>query len=517
MSTKTQIERIATNSIRTYVDGSNHLRSYIDDNDKTPIWDGSIFVYKDDPDKNENLIGEVKTQIKGRSVSEFRNEEKYSIPLYSIKNYMRGGGVVFFLVEVIKELNWKQKIFYALLPPIELKSLLQRNSGKNNITITLSPLPSEIYILENELHDFLINSVKQQSYINTPTLKLKDLVRHDERVVLETEFVTTNDCENVWASITERPIYLYKKIENATIPIEDTAIYTQVKELMQYPVSINGKKYFDQYVRVINYNQVEFHIGDFLVVANPRERFKDETMASSKFDVKYNTLISECQNKLEFIIEMLSSRSITLGNETIPFTSNRGEEERVLLQFSEEFNFLQEIKETWKEFNIPYELDFGDLDEEGRVQLGNLVYYVHRHNLGTPKDFESIDNVKYSLISFGKTKVLVLFKREMDNKFYSYNAFDPCQKMIGLIEKGGVNVPLLTAILRLNKEYIVDNVDYDYMKKIYRHCLQLDVRFTEYIKNDISILSNIACRETIKEKKIIIADFIEYLKLLLAE
>ena len=207
MKSKTQIERIAANCVRTYIDETNKLRSYIDDNDKTPMWDGSIFVYREEPDKNKNLEGAIKTQIKGRTVSKFHNKVKFKIPTYNIENYMKGAGLVYFVVELIKQRHWVYKIFYILLPPIELKSLLKRNKGKNEVSIILSPLPTEFYLLEEELGDFLFNSVKQQSYINTPTLRLKDAISHDERVVLETEFVTTKDSGNIWAAITERPIY----------------------------------------------------------------------------------------------------------------------------------------------------------------------------------------------------------------------------------------------------------------------------------------------------------------------
>ena len=515
MKSKTQIERIATNCVRTYIDRTNKLRSYIDDNDKTPMWDGSIFVYREEPDKNKNLEGAVKTQIKGRTVSKFHNKVKFNIPIYNIENYMRGAGLVYFVVELIKEQNWNHKIFYILLPPIELKSLLKKNKGKNEVTIILFPLPSEFYIIEDELRDFLLNSVKQQSYINTPTLKLKDAISHDERIVLETEFVTTNESGNLWTAITERPIYLYKKTEYSVIPIEDAAIFTQVKELMPYQVSIRGKKYFDQYVRVMNYNQIEYHIDDFIILGNPRDRFKEEHLASIKIDIKYNTSLSTCIKKLEFITEMLATKSITLGSETIPLINCEEEEKNALAKFSEELNFMHEIEAIWKDFNIPYELDFSELNEDDRKLLGNLVYYVHRHKLGTPQSYQPGDDTKYSLISFGKTRVMILFKKEFDNKFYSYNAFDQNQKLFGVIKGSNIVVPLLSAMLNQNKEYIVDNVDYEIMKIMYSKCLQLDRQFTTIIKNDIITLTNIVNREYRNEKKTKILNLIDYLKLLL--
>lgn len=517
MKSTTQIERIAANFVRSYIDKTDKLRSYIDDNDKTPMWDGSIFVYRDEPDKNKNLEGVVKTQIKGKTVTKFHNKEKFSIPLFNLENYMRGAGLIYFVVELIKEENWNYKIFYTLLLPIELKSLWKKNKGRSEVMINLFPLSSQYGILEEELRDFLINSVKQQSYINTPTLKLKDAISHDEKVVLETEFVTTKNSGNLWAAITERPIYLYKKTEYATIPIEDAAIFTQVKEFMPYPVSINGKRYFDHYIRVMNFDQIEYHIEDFLILTNPRDRFKEGKMASVILNIKYDTLLSKCQEKLIFAIDMLSTKSITLGDETLPLLGNEEDDEKALQQFTDELNLMCEIEETWKELNIPYELDFGELDETGREQLGDLVYFVHRHMLGTPKSYQPDDVVKYSLISFGKTRIMVLFKKENGNKFYSYNAFDPHQKLLGSIKGTNIVVPLLSAMLNQNKEYVVDNVDYEIMKDAYQKCLQRDKRFSTIIKEDIITLTLIVNKEPRKEKRIKLLDLIEYLRQLLVE
>ena len=44
MST-TKKERNAVNAVRNFVDATDTLRSYLEENDKTPLWDGSIFVY----------------------------------------------------------------------------------------------------------------------------------------------------------------------------------------------------------------------------------------------------------------------------------------------------------------------------------------------------------------------------------------------------------------------------------------------------------------------------------------
>ena len=112
---------------------------------------------------------------------------------------------------------------------------------------------------------------------------------------------------------------------------------------------------------------------------------------------------------------------------------------------------------------------------------------------------------------------MILFKKENGNKFYSYNAFDPHQKLLGTIAGTNIVVPLLSALLNQNKEYVVDNVDYEIMKEAYKKCLQRDKRFSTIIKEDITTLALIVNQEPRKEKRIKLLDLIEYLRLLVAE
>ena len=101
MATKTKKERNAVNAVKDYIDSTAILRSFLAENDKTPLWDGTIFVYCSEPDKNENLIGTLKTQIKGTEVTEFKERERYRISRKELNLYLNEGGLFYFVVELI--------------------------------------------------------------------------------------------------------------------------------------------------------------------------------------------------------------------------------------------------------------------------------------------------------------------------------------------------------------------------------------------------------------------------------
>ena len=88
MSSTTKIEQNAVNEVRNFIDATDCLRSFLKDNDRTPLWDGSVFVYHGEPDKKGNLIGTVKAQIKGAEVEAFKDKETHRVERNELEIYI---------------------------------------------------------------------------------------------------------------------------------------------------------------------------------------------------------------------------------------------------------------------------------------------------------------------------------------------------------------------------------------------------------------------------------------------
>ena len=65
---KQAIEQTAVGTVERRVNLTRFLSSYLDRNDKTPSWDGSIYLYYTEEKSADNLIGRVHAQIKGINV-----------------------------------------------------------------------------------------------------------------------------------------------------------------------------------------------------------------------------------------------------------------------------------------------------------------------------------------------------------------------------------------------------------------------------------------------------------------
>ncbi len=61
-----QIELLAAKKVKDTIISTDRLRPYINENDKTPIWDSIVLLYKADNHENSNkhLKGSVDVQLK---------------------------------------------------------------------------------------------------------------------------------------------------------------------------------------------------------------------------------------------------------------------------------------------------------------------------------------------------------------------------------------------------------------------------------------------------------------------
>ena len=91
-------------------------------NDKSPSWDGDIYIYSKEGKKKEDLLGIIHSQVKGKEVDTLSTGEiTFQAEVSDLKNYLNNGGTLFFVVEI--DPNDNRKIFYSTLLPIKLQIL----------------------------------------------------------------------------------------------------------------------------------------------------------------------------------------------------------------------------------------------------------------------------------------------------------------------------------------------------------------------------------------------------------
>ena len=82
MLSKKDIEELATGAVRRYFNTCELISPQIQENDKSPDWDGFLNIYKHKKDIRANYVGSLRIQIKGKQVNDF--EEKESFPVETV-------------------------------------------------------------------------------------------------------------------------------------------------------------------------------------------------------------------------------------------------------------------------------------------------------------------------------------------------------------------------------------------------------------------------------------------------
>ena len=120
--TNRQIEISGVSILQRKIAKFNHLEPFINNNDKTPGWDGEIYLY----DKNEknkehsNQFFRGKIQVQVKSTEEIRNNSYTLKKTYLDMFDKDGNGTLLFVVDVTNK-----KVYYRNLLQQEIKRILE--------------------------------------------------------------------------------------------------------------------------------------------------------------------------------------------------------------------------------------------------------------------------------------------------------------------------------------------------------------------------------------------------------
>lgn len=172
------IEGFAVDYLRDEIRLTEKLAPYISENDKEPSWDGTIYIYSNSNFSKENIIGKVFIQVKGKQEKN-KNLKKtkisYPVEVIDLKNYLKIGGIIFFVVLIDEKNPRNRKIYYVDLTPVRLKVELEK--AKNQITksIKFKEFPLDNQRKVSILLNCFENIKKQASFSDIPLLTIKEL------------------------------------------------------------------------------------------------------------------------------------------------------------------------------------------------------------------------------------------------------------------------------------------------------------------------------------------------------
>lgn len=481
MSSTTKIEQNAVNEVRDYIDVTDCLRSYVKDNDRTPLWDGTVFVYKGEPDKRETLYGTAKVQIKGTEVDAFNSKEQYRVRRSELELYMKEGGLFFFVVEMLKSNIRERRIFYKRLSPLYLQAVLKQKRA-TSIVIPLDPIPTDFHIVEDEMMNFVDDSRKQTSFVGQQELTLGEALRGNYRLK-GSSYVNTKDNKSLAMLFTSQPFCLYQETPHANIPIGDGELTMLVTEFVDETVSINGKTFFYSYIKKYDQKTITFNIGDCFIVKMPKNGYAGTMMSQVQIQYPNTGSIDLAINVAEFLVALKDSTSITFGQHTTSLRFTDEDRDKLFGDAQYNLDIYRDIKSSWNDMQIPGVFSFDDFDEQGLNQYLSVVQHVYRKELGIPINPQNGNKEYISVVDAGHLRLAIKFTWDHDNFYSSADGFEQ-----QYVFNEGRRYPMLTAALANRSDIVFDNIHYTEQLDCYRQCLAADKSFTEVIRHDLQIL-----------------------------
>lgn len=158
----TRIEKNGVLAIQNFLSESTILDAKINWEDKYPIWDGDIFLYKNENLRFENkyFIGRVPVQVKATH-RDCKKIETYSISKILAGNYLNDGGVL--LLRIIGTSVPSMKIYVASLLPVKIIQLNKKYHNKKNIKVPLRKI-TKLKELEVLIGHFIENRKLQYNF-----------------------------------------------------------------------------------------------------------------------------------------------------------------------------------------------------------------------------------------------------------------------------------------------------------------------------------------------------------------
>lgn len=386
-----QIEKKAVRILEDVLESSSSIQTFFDSNDKTPIFDGSIFLYDIKEGANrtkESFNNEIKVQIKGTTNKRINRNNKFSIDKSDLLGFKRIGGGLFFVV-YIDFPNKTETIFYKDLLPFDLQNVEENKSNK--ISLKFKRFPVNIDGIITVLKTFILHRSRQSPEILNLPLNNLDGKQLTTTFIGRKEYIESNQRE----LLSQEPILYYKNESGLSIPA-GRIIADSVYSVKEVDAKLYDGKKLKSYITIKNEDEAEINIEEFLFLNIHKESVKI-TFTISRQDT-LDQIISVLR-KMDNIIRFGIYINDYLFKIDKTITENSDE------TFDETFNNIKsqfiDLDRIFTKLKIDKNLNYFEMSDKEIDQLTELVHIYKGHfpDEAVVRTISVLDNLYYLLIT----------------------------------------------------------------------------------------------------------------------
>lgn len=408
------IEDRAVSEVIRYFETSKVVAAYINMGDREPFFDGHLYLYRDGKRDNEHYVGRVAAQIKGKDLGEFKDSVfSYPIEMTALKAYLHEG-VAYFVVQEVKR---TKKLYYKLLTPIELRTIISEKSENDSVSVRLKQaFDRNIKNVELELIQFEHDCKKQISFADTKPFEFSDLDKlgiHSFSV----NVAVKDKKDPFYVAVTEKPVFLYANLnENIQVPIGFGPAKIALMRNVEQPVIVGGKEYFNHFHSEIKGGLLTVKVGNCLSITfDPSGKNKQASLNIGR----KATMLKDIIREAEFLLALQSNKEITIGSLTlpIPFPDTHPLTEGL----SDNLKAWNELKSTLAKISCNKDVDMSVVKKKDETTIDILIDMVgHGNERSLKRVTLGVNNIKLANLNLW----LVIYKNGQD-KHVIRSFFDP--------------------------------------------------------------------------------------------
>lgn len=449
------IEKIAKTAIENEVlKYNNFLTAYLSDNDRTPLFDGYIYIYKLNTKykNNKDFLGKVNVQIKGKKVSKIsKGNGKYSIKIETLEAYRREKNGVLFLVVQMEDYT-NTKIFYKNLLPVDIETILLKTiDGQKTVSIDIKPIKEKSSSsLKMVCQNFLKNSQEQLN------IKIKNI--NDIEDIKEIEIPIVGDKEYIEDYLINNDVYSYA-IDGVTgfkyaLPKLKEIQYS--KEI-RCPIRINNIEYYNSLIYFRN------QVDNYVMFGKSTKFY----LNTNKINFCLKGSIYERIHDIKFILDLIRYKEIKIGKNIVSSTTFFNEDKIIKLidTLSNDLKKFEKIKSIFDKFNVKFEKN---LDELTEIEIKNLYNFIE---LNEGEIIDGIIDTSTYYINIAEYRIAFLAIIKDNNKVEIYNYFsDLSNKMVVFYYDDNKKQISISPYINLTAEDLISlsNVNIEVMKQTFQ-------------------------------------------------
>lgn len=450
-----RIEEASITALKTVLLRCPILEPHITSNDRTPSWDGAVFVYKNESLEKTYLHGSVPIQGKGTEDKIVSETASFSCEVADLRNYYRGGGCIIFLISVDLATS-ESRIYYAALHVYDLKQILDSAGQQKYKTIKLNKFPQNVAReMASIFVSFIENARKQSSFVGKKLPSLEQLQRNGVKIESFT-FNTSGvspDFESIASFITTHDFYLYVKPMGVDVDIPIDKVSNAIASRRVFgKVMVKEKEFYPSFTVIYENGIPSYHVGTGISI-------KGDLTDKITVNIKPTGTLSNFIQDASCFIAMLEERELTLNGWHIGFKDVGSID---LSQSKNSLLYYKDVKKMLDCLGVVEELQCDSISSKDETNLRNFVHavlYNRRIGFGDVKD--SIINGPFII---GNLSIWIWATRQDDGYYKLESFFEP--HSIAIFDKEDVehkNPVPASHYLLLNKEAFIhaSNMDYE--------------------------------------------------------